>query len=87
MAVVGLVYIVHTLCIYVHTMTMLCSICLRMYSLHGDPNSLTHVEVNQACDSYVYPMGILYRHFNIADKTADQLESMLTCQQNQRKGF
>ena len=32
-----------------------------MYSLHEDPNSLAHSEVNHARGSYVYTMGILYR--------------------------
>ena len=32
-------------------------------SLHKDPNSLAHAEVNHACGSYVYTLGILYRKF------------------------
>ena len=31
------------------------------HSLHEDPNSLAHAEVNHARRSYVYTMGILYR--------------------------
>ena len=31
------------------------------FSLHEDPNSLAHAEVNHARGSYIYTMGILYR--------------------------
>ena len=35
--------------------------CQCIHSLHEDPNSLAHAEVNHAHGSYIYTMGILYR--------------------------
>ena len=57
-------------------------------SLHEGVNSLTHAEVNHAPGSYVYSMGILYgANFNMADKTAGQLESALRVSNACAKAF
>ena len=51
-------------------------------------NSLTHAEVNHAPGSYVYSMGILYgANFNMADRTAGQLESALRVSNACAKAF
>ena len=58
------------------------------YSLHEGVNSLTHAEVNRAPGSYVYSMGILYgANFNMADRTAGQLESVLRVSNACAKAF
>ena len=59
-----------------------------IYSLHEGVNSLTQAEVNHAPGSYVYSMGILYRaNFNMADRTAGQLESTLRVSNACAKAF
>ena len=59
-----------------------------IYSLHEGGNSLTCAEVNHAPGSYVYTMGILYgANFNMADRTAGQLESTLRVSNACAKAF
>ena len=61
---------------------------LVSYSLHEGVNSLTQAEVNHAPGSYVYSMGILYgANFNMADRTAGQLESTLRVSNACAKAF
>ena len=51
-------------------------------------NSLTHAEVNHTSGSYVYSMGILYgANFNMADRTAGQLETALRVSNACAKAF
>ena len=58
------------------------TVCTKGY------NSLTHAEVNHASGSYVYSMGILYgANFNMADRTAGQLESALRVSNASAKAF
>ena len=58
------------------------------YSLHEGVNSLTQAEVNHTPGSYVYSMGILYgANFNMADRTAGQLESTLRVSNACAKAF
>ena len=58
------------------------SVCTKGY------NSLTRAEVNHAPRSYVYTMGILYgANFNMADRTAGQLESTLRVSNACAKAF
>ena len=57
-------------------------------SLHEGVNSLTQAEVNHAPGSYVYSMRILYgANFNMADRTAGQLESTLRVSNACAKAF
>ena len=58
------------------------AVCTKGY------NSLIHAEVNDAPGSYVYSMGILYgANFNMADRTAGQLESALRVSNACAKAF
>ena len=64
-------------------------VCIpKASSLHEGVNSLTQAEVNHAPGSYVYSMGILYgANFNMADRTAGQLESTLRVSNACAKAF
>ena len=55
---------IEILCVHVHV----------AISLHEDPNSQSHVEMNNACGSYVYTMGILYRR--IPGEQTEQLVNL-----------
>ena len=56
-------------------------------SLHEDPNSLAHTEVNHARGSYVYTGDFAQENFNMADKTAGKLETALRVNKVSAKAF
>ena len=59
-----------------------------VHSPHEGVNSLTQAEVNHAPGSYVYSMGISYgANFNMADRTAGQVESTLRVSNACAKAF
>ena len=73
-------YPINLMCTCVHTTHN--TVCTKGY------NSLTRAEVNHAPGSYVYTMGILYgANFNMADRTAGQLESTLRVSNACAKAF